>query len=59
MEQFAHKVRAHWGIENSLHWVLDCEMREDDCRIHRGDAAENLAGIRHITLNLLKGKECT
>lgn len=47
-------VRTHWTIENQLHWVLDVAFREDDCRVHRGHAAENLAVLRHIALNLLK-----
>jgi predicted transposase YbfD/YdcC len=47
-------VRAHWGIENGLHWVLDVAFREDDCRIRAGNAAENFAVLRHITMNLLK-----
>lgn len=47
-------TRAHWGIENQLHWVLDVAFREDDCRVRAGYAAENFAVIRHIALNLLK-----
>ena len=47
-------VRAHWGIENSMHWVLDVAFREDDCRIRVGDAAQNFAILRRIALNLLK-----
>jgi predicted transposase YbfD/YdcC len=47
-------VRAHWGIENQLHWVLDVAFREDDCRVRVGNAAENLTVMRHIALNLLK-----
>jgi predicted transposase YbfD/YdcC len=50
-------VRAHWGIENQLHWVLDVAFREDDCRIRVGYAAENFAVLRHIAVNLLKRVE--
>lgn len=46
-------TRSHWHIENKLHWKLDVAMREDSCRIRRGDAAELLAGFRHIAVNLL------
>jgi predicted transposase YbfD/YdcC len=37
----ARAVRGHWGIENSLHWVLDVQLGEDDCRVRVGHAAEN------------------
>lgn len=46
--------RAHWGIENKLHWLLDVAFREDDSRVRQGNAPENLAVLRHIALNLLK-----
>lgn len=46
--------RAHWGIENSLHWVLDVAFREDDSRVRQGNADQNLAVLRQIALNLLK-----
>jgi len=46
--------RAHWGIENELHWVLDMAFREDDCRVRAGNAGENFAVIRHFALNLLR-----
>ena len=51
--QFAHAVRAHWGIENRLHWMLDVGFREDDARACLGHSAENMAVIRHIAMNLL------
>lgn len=50
-------ARAHWGIENGLHWVLDVAFSEDDCRVRVGHAAENFAVMRHIAVNLLKRVE--
>ena len=52
--QTLNAVRTHWGIENKVHWVLDVVFREDDCRVRRGQAAQNLAVMRHIALNLLR-----
>jgi predicted transposase YbfD/YdcC len=52
-------ARAHWGIENGLHWVLDVAFREDDCRVRVDHAAENFAVMRHIALNLLKAVQGT
>ncbi len=49
-----HAIRAHWGVENSLHWVLDVAFDEDDCRVRRDYAAHNLATLRKIALNLLR-----
>ena len=47
-------IRGHWGIENQLHWVLDIAFREDECRLRKGNGAQNFAILRHIALNLLK-----
>ena len=47
-----YAVRGHWGIENSLHWVLDVAFGEDDCSIDRDHAPENLARLRKMALNL-------
>jgi len=53
-QEFARAVRGHWGVENSLHWVLDVCFREDECRIRSGNAPENLAILRRLSLNILK-----
>lgn len=55
-KKFGESVRSHWGIENSLHWVLDVALDEDDCRIRKDNAPQNFAILRHIAVNLL-GKE--
>jgi predicted transposase YbfD/YdcC len=53
-EQLAEAARKHWGIENSLHWVLDVTMNEDQSRIRKEHAPENLALLRRLSLNLIK-----
>jgi predicted transposase YbfD/YdcC len=50
-------VRAHWAIENNLHWVLDIAFDEDSNRTRKGHSAANLAVIRHIALNLIKAEK--
>jgi predicted transposase YbfD/YdcC len=52
-----HATRGHWGIENSLHGVLDIAFREDESRARQGHSAENLAVLRHMALNLLKHEQ--
>lgn len=53
-EAFAHAARSHWGIENSLHWVLDVTFREDDCRVRKGHAPQNFSALRKLALALLR-----
>ena len=54
VKEFAESSRAHWGVENSLHWQMDVTFREDYCRVRIGHAAANLGLIRRLALNLLK-----
>jgi len=49
-----HLVRAHWQIENGLHWILDVGFAEDQDRLRSGHAAENLSRFRRVALSLLK-----
>ena len=50
----ARATRAHWGIENRLHWVFDVIFHDDLCRLRTGFGPQNFAVVRHIALNLLK-----
>ena len=54
VETFARAVRSHWGVENSLHWVLDVTFRENESRIRKGEAPGNFSTFRQLALNLLK-----
>ena len=53
-ELFARAVREHWHVENRLHWVLDVVFHEDLSRLRSGNGPQNMATVRHITLNLLR-----
>jgi predicted transposase YbfD/YdcC len=52
--QAAEAVRAHWGIENRLHWVLDVVFAEDQSRLRKGHGAKNMAIVRHFAINLIR-----
>lgn len=47
-------VRAHWDIENRLHWVLDVTFGEDDSGVRIGNASQNFALLRRMVVNLLR-----
>lgn len=53
-KRFAQAVRGHWGIENSLHWVLDVTFDEDQSRTRHRHMAENLSWLRRFAISLLK-----
>lgn len=52
--QFARAVRAHWGIENRLHWVMDVVFHDDLMRLRTEHGPANMATIRHAALNLIR-----
>ena len=47
-------IRAHWSVENRLHWCMDVAFADDQMRARSGHAAHNLAILKHITLNLIR-----
>jgi predicted transposase YbfD/YdcC len=47
-------IRAHWGIENRLHWVLDVQFREDASAVRVGDGAHTFTVLRQLALNLIR-----
>jgi predicted transposase YbfD/YdcC len=53
-EEFGVSVRAHWLSENHLHWCLDVQFREDDCRIAERQAAANLGWFRRVGVSVLR-----
>lgn len=53
-EHFARAVRAHWGIENNLHWMLDVVFHDDLMRLRTDSGPANMATVRHAALNLFK-----
>jgi predicted transposase YbfD/YdcC len=56
-QEYLKWIRGHWGIENSLHWVLDVCFREDEQRHWAGNSAQNLSWLRKVALCLLKAEE--
>lgn len=54
-EEASYAIRADWGIE-SMHWILDVTFGEDACQIYRENAAENVASLRHMALNMLRAE---
>ena len=53
---YAMRIRAHWGIENKLHWHLDVTFREDMCRVRAKNGAVNFSAMRKYALEMLKSR---
>jgi predicted transposase YbfD/YdcC len=51
---FARAVRAHWHVENRLHWVLDVVFHDDLARLRSGHGPENMAVVKHMAMNLVR-----
>ena len=52
-KQISYAIRAHWLVENALHWTLDVVFNEDNSRVRKQHAGQNMALIRHVVLNML------
>jgi predicted transposase YbfD/YdcC len=57
-KEYSRYIRGHWGIENSLHWVLDMVFDEDHSRTRKDHGTENLALLRRLALTVLKNANC-
>lgn len=53
-QAFAAAVRAHWGIENRLHWILDVVFHDDLARLRTGAGPQNMAVVKHIAMNMVR-----
>ena len=51
---FANAVRAHWGVENRLHWVVDVVFHDDLARLGSGVGPQNMAVVKHMAMNLIR-----
>jgi predicted transposase YbfD/YdcC len=56
-KRFLEAIRGHWGIENSLHWVLDVAFGEDQSRVRKDHGPENLGLLRRLAISMLKQAE--
>ena len=53
-EPLLQAIRSHWSVENRLHWCLDVAFADDQMRLREGYAANNLAALKHVALNLIR-----
>ena len=52
-------VRSHWAIETSLHGVKDVTLKEDDSKIRKGNAPQNISALKSISLNIFRTNDFT
>ena len=52
--QMQSSIRSHWAIENSLHWIMDMSFGDDQSRIRKKNAPQNMAIIKHMALNMIR-----
>jgi len=52
--QLGPAIRGHWMVENGLHWVMDMNFRDDECRVRTDHAPANFTTIKHMALNLIR-----
>jgi len=53
-EHIAAYIRAHWGIENQVHWIRDATLREDDSKVRAQNRPRNLATLRNLLAGLCR-----
>jgi len=53
-DRLLRAIRAHWSVENNLHWCMDVAFADDHMRARTGHVAHNLTVLKHITLNLIR-----
>lgn len=58
-DEFNKLIRSHWGIENSLHWILDMNFDEDKSRKRKGHSSQNFALVNKVAINLLNEEKET
>jgi predicted transposase YbfD/YdcC len=57
-KEYARYIRGHWGIENSLHWVLDMVYDEDRNRTRKDHGPENQTFLRRLAISVVKNAKC-
>jgi len=57
--ELADALRAHWGIENRLHWVRDVSFGEDLSQVRTGHGPAVMATLRNLAISLLRNAGAT